>query len=83
MFRLTFGATELATIKYALLRTAAYSRWMAKDLEARLEGGEDDTDLHSLIETYRRDADDEMLLTETIFERAELLDTKEDKRNDA
>lgn len=81
MFRLTLSATELVAIKYALLHAAANQRRMAKDLEKRLEGGEDDTDLRSLIETYRQDADDEMLLAESIFERAELLDAKEDKRN--
>jgi len=77
MFRLTVRATELITIKYALLKTAANQRRMAKGLEARLESDGDDANLLNLIEIYRKDAADEMLLAETIFERAELLDTKE------
>ena len=77
MFRLTISATELITIKYALLHAAANQRRMAKGLEARLESDGDDASLLNLIEIYRQDADDEMTLAETIFERAELLDTKE------
>lgn len=83
MYRLTLSMAELATIRDALRREAAENRWRAEMLEGRLEGGEDDAELHDLIESYRRDAEGAKLLTDTIFARAELAGTEEAKRNDA
>lgn len=37
-----------------------------------------DAEMRNLIETYRQDAEDERRLADTIFERAEMLDTKEE-----
>ena len=83
MYRLTLSMAELATIRDALRREAAENRWRAETLEGRLEGGEDDAELHNLIESYRRDAEGAKLLADTIVERAEMQEMKEEKRNDA
>ena len=77
MYRLILSATELEAIECAL-RCAAYEdRRRAERLEARF-GGWGNAEMRNLIETYRQDAEEERRLADTIFERAEMLDTKEE-----
>lgn len=79
MCRLILSATELEVIECALRCTAYEDRRRAERLEARF-GGCGNAEMRNLIETYRKDAEDEIRLAETIFERAELLETKEAKK---
>lgn len=77
MYRLILSVTELELIECALRCTAYEDHRRAERLEARF-GGWGNAEMRTLIETHRRDAEDEIRLAETIFERAELLDTKEE-----
>lgn len=77
MYRLILSATELEVIECALRCTAYEDHRRAERLEARF-GGWGDAEMRNLIETYRQDAEDERRLADTIFERAEVLDTKEE-----
>nr|DAZ64805.1 MAG TPA: hypothetical protein [Caudoviricetes sp.]DAZ76808.1 MAG TPA: hypothetical protein [Caudoviricetes sp.] len=77
MCRLILSATELEVIECALRCTAYEDRRRAERLEARF-GGWDNAEMRNLIETYRQDAEDEIRLADTIFERVEMPETKED-----
>lgn len=77
MYRLILSSTELEVIECALHCTAYEDHRRAERLEARF-GGWGDAEMRNLIETYRQDAEDERRLADTIFERAEVLDTKEE-----
>lgn len=77
MYRLILSATELEVIECVLRCTECEDRRRAERLEARL-GGWGNAEMRNLIETYRQDAEDERRLADTIFERAEMLDTKEE-----
>ena len=78
MYRLTLTAAELETIKRSLRLAADKDYQKAEGLEVWLDD-DGDAELHSLIESYRKDAEDEDRLANTLFERAEMVpDTKEE-----
>ena len=77
MCRLILSATELEVIECALRCTAYEDRRRAERLEARF-GGWGNAEMRDLIETYKQDAEDEIRLADTIFERVEMPETKEE-----
>lgn len=79
MYRLTLTAAELEMVKRGLRLAADKDYQKAEGLEVWLDD-DGDAELHSLIESYRKDADDADRLANTLFERAEMLDTKEEAK---